>query len=88
MLFFCSADQLRLLINSLGVTDAKLKDLDEDNILGDVRRDIDLALTNRGYHGNKAGNKGGGYHANRNIGELRKELRDRELVGLLSLLAI
>ena len=65
------------------ISDAKLKELDEDNILGDVRRDIDQALSRKGYHGNKPGNKSGCYHVNRNVGELRKELRERELVRLL-----
>ncbi|XP_063685644.1 DNA-binding protein SMUBP-2-like [Bolinopsis microptera] len=57
--------------------DAKLKNLDEDNILGDVRKDIDQAI--RGFRGNKSGNKSGDYQSRKNVGELRKELREREL---------
>jgi hypothetical protein len=49
--------------------------------LGDVRRDIDEALASRGNFSRKPGNKGGNYHVNRNVGELRKEFRERELVS-------
>ena len=56
-------------------TDAKLKEKDEDNILGDVRRDIDAALSH--HHG---GNKHQRYQGNRGVGELKKELRERGLV--------
>ena len=65
--------------NVMHILDAKLKHLDEDNILGDVRKDIDQAI--RGFRGNKPGNKGGDYQGRKNVGELRKELRERELVS-------
>ena len=67
--------------NVMHILDAKLKHLDEDNILGDVRKDIDQAI--RGFRGNKPGNKGqgGDYQGRKNVGELRKELREREHVS-------
>ncbi len=54
------------------ILDAKLKLLDEDNILQDVRNDIDQLI--RGNHGNKDKNL---YGSRKGLGELKRELRER-----------
>ena len=54
------------------ILDAKLKLLDEDNILQDVRNDIDQLV--RGNHGNKDKNP---YGNRKGLGELKRELRER-----------